>query len=93
MISGKTRLIAHIGYPTESFKAPMIYNLGLLILKERKIFGIQSALDPDLEEVLAFMHEHRIAPPIWKTCRLEQAADAHRALGDREVVGRILLVP
>ncbi|MBI1245425.1 MAG: shikimate dehydrogenase [Alphaproteobacteria bacterium] len=26
MISGKTRLIAHIGVPTESFKAPMIYN-------------------------------------------------------------------
>ncbi len=26
MITGKTRLIAHIGYPTESFKAPMIYN-------------------------------------------------------------------
>lgn len=26
MISGKTRLIAHLGYPTESFKAPMIYN-------------------------------------------------------------------
>jgi shikimate dehydrogenase len=25
-ISGKTTLIAHIGYPTESFKAPMIYN-------------------------------------------------------------------
>jgi shikimate dehydrogenase len=26
MISGKTTLIAHIGYPTGSFKAPMIYN-------------------------------------------------------------------
>ena len=26
MISGKTVLIAHIGYPTESFKAPLIYN-------------------------------------------------------------------
>lgn len=26
MISGKTLLIAHIGYPTESFKAPLIYN-------------------------------------------------------------------
>jgi shikimate dehydrogenase len=26
MITGKTRLIAHFGYPTESFKAPMIYN-------------------------------------------------------------------
>src|SRR5450432_3020336 len=26
MISGKTKLIAHLAYPTESFKAPMIYN-------------------------------------------------------------------
>src|ERR1700747_1129479 len=26
MIDGKTKLIAHLGYPTESFKAPMIYN-------------------------------------------------------------------
>lgn len=26
MISGKTRLIAHLGYPTEAFKAPLIYN-------------------------------------------------------------------
>ena len=25
-ISGRTRLIAHLGYPTESFRAPMIYN-------------------------------------------------------------------
>ena len=26
MIDGHTKLIAHVGYPTESFKAPMIYN-------------------------------------------------------------------
>jgi shikimate dehydrogenase len=26
MISGKTTLIAHLGYPTAAFKAPMIYN-------------------------------------------------------------------
>ena len=26
MISGKTTIIAHVGYPTESFKAPLIYN-------------------------------------------------------------------
>ena len=25
-ISGRTKLIAHLGYPTQSFKAPMIYN-------------------------------------------------------------------
>ena len=26
MINGNTRLLAHVGYPTSSFKAPMIYN-------------------------------------------------------------------
>lgn len=26
MINGRTQIIAHIGFPTESFKAPMIYN-------------------------------------------------------------------
>lgn len=26
MISGKTKLIGHLGFPTESFKAPLIYN-------------------------------------------------------------------
>jgi shikimate dehydrogenase len=26
MANGKTKLIPHIGYPTESFKASMIYN-------------------------------------------------------------------
>ncbi len=26
MITGRTRLVAHLGWPTESFKAPMIYN-------------------------------------------------------------------
>jgi shikimate dehydrogenase len=26
MISGRTTVIAHVGYPTEAFKAPMIYN-------------------------------------------------------------------
>jgi shikimate dehydrogenase len=26
MITGKTRLVVHVGFPTESFKAPMIYN-------------------------------------------------------------------
>jgi shikimate dehydrogenase len=26
MITGRTRIVAHLGYPTEAFKAPMIYN-------------------------------------------------------------------
>jgi shikimate dehydrogenase len=34
MIDGRTKLIAHIGYPTETFKAPMIYNP---LFEKRKI--------------------------------------------------------
>ena len=26
MITGRTEIVAHLGYPTESFTAPMIYN-------------------------------------------------------------------
>lgn len=26
MITGRTRIVAHLGYPTEGFKAPMVYN-------------------------------------------------------------------
>src|SRR4051812_28740471 len=26
MITGRTTVVAHLGYPTEAFKAPMIYN-------------------------------------------------------------------
>ena len=26
MINGNTEIIAHIGYPTHTFKSPMIYN-------------------------------------------------------------------
>ena len=40
MITGRTRLIAHLGYPTASFTAPMIYNPWF----ERK--GIEAAVVP-----------------------------------------------
>lgn len=72
---------------------PVNINLGLLILKEWEIRGIQSATRDELAEVLDFMHTHGIEPTVWQTLPLEQAAQAHRLLADREAIGRILLVP
>jgi acryloyl-coenzyme A reductase len=72
---------------------PIEINLGLLILKEYEIIGVQSASREELKEVLQFMHENKIEPVIWKTMPLEQAAEAHRELSDRKVIGRILLKP
>lgn len=70
---------------------PIEINLGLLIIKEWELYGVQSASGPELAEILSFMHLHRIAPVIWRTFALQDAADAHRALADRRVIGRVLL--
>ena len=72
---------------------PVEINLGLLIIKEWELYGVQSASRDSLKEILQFMHGTGIEPVIWKSLPLEQAADAHRELANREVVGRILLVP
>ena len=77
----------------ELFGKPVEINLGLMIIKEWGLFGVQSASGPELAEVLAFMHAHRLAPVIARTLPLENAPEAHRALADREVIGRVLLKP
>jgi NADPH:quinone reductase-like Zn-dependent oxidoreductase len=70
---------------------PVELNLGLLILKEWELYGVQSASHDDLEEVLQFMHRAKLQPVIWKTMPLDQVAEAHRELANREVIGRIIL--
>jgi acryloyl-coenzyme A reductase len=68
-------------------------NLGLLIIKEFELRGVQSANRDELREVLEFMNRHKLQPVIWKSLPLEHAEEAHRELANREVVGRMLLVP
>ena len=72
---------------------PIEINLGLLIIKEWELHGVQSASRDELEEIFRFMHETGIEPVVWKTLPLSQAAEAHRELANREAVGRVLLVP
>jgi acryloyl-coenzyme A reductase len=72
---------------------PVEINLGLLIIKEFELHGVQSASREDLKEILQFMHENRIEPVIWKSLPLEQAGEAHRELANREVIGRVVLAP
>jgi len=59
MISGKTNIIAHLGYPTESFKAPLIYkpyfeSIGvdaIALLEHLSKGGPALALFPPVEQV------------------------------------------
>jgi D-arabinose 1-dehydrogenase-like Zn-dependent alcohol dehydrogenase len=71
---------------------PVSINLGLLIIKEFRIEGVQSASREELREILDFMHSNDIKPEVWRQLPLEEAAEAHRQLADRQAVGRILLM-
>jgi acryloyl-coenzyme A reductase len=82
--------IAVIG---ELHGTPVEINLGLLIIKEFEFHGVQSANGDELREILEFMHSHKLEPVIFKSLPLDQAAEAHRELADRKVIGRMLLVP
>ncbi len=77
----------------ELYGKPVEINLALVILKEWEIYGVESASRDDLNEILHFMQRTGLTPAIWKTMPLDAAAEAHRLLTNREVVGRIVLTP
>jgi shikimate dehydrogenase len=52
MIDGQTRLIAHIGYPTETFKSPMIYNP---FFEARKINAVVVPMGCKSEDYASFL--------------------------------------
>jgi shikimate 5-dehydrogenase len=54
MINGRTELIAHLGYPTESFTAPMIYNPWFV---SRGINAVVVPMGVRAEDYPAFLHQ------------------------------------
>jgi shikimate dehydrogenase len=52
MIDGRTRIIAHIGYPTETFKSSMIYNP---FFAQRKINAAVVPMGCTSEDYAAFL--------------------------------------
>jgi shikimate dehydrogenase len=64
MISGKTTLIAHLGYPTEAFKAPMIYNPWF---EKQGIDAVVMPMGVKVEDYRAFL------PVLFKTTNLRGA--------------------
>jgi shikimate dehydrogenase len=64
MISGKTTLIAHLGYPTEGFKAPMIYNPWF---EKNGIDAVVMPMGVKVEDYAAFL------PLLFKTTNIRGA--------------------
>jgi NADPH:quinone reductase-like Zn-dependent oxidoreductase len=64
---------------------------GLLILKELEIRGSFATSVQELQEAFNLVIEKKIKPVVSEVLPLARAADAHRMLHDRAVVGRIVL--
>ncbi len=60
---------------------------------ELKIIGSNSFYDDDLSALMQMIGEGRMKPVIDKVLPLEQAAEGLRLIEDREVIGKVVVVP
>jgi len=67
------------------------FNPALAILKELEFVGSAHATVTDLQHVIALVERGRITPEIGLSLPVAKAAEAHRAMEAREVVGRVVL--
>lgn len=68
-------------------------NPGAIILRGLEIHGSASCTARDLGDVFAMVEAGTLVPRIDRTLPLDRAAEAHRLLAERQVVGRVVLLP
>ena len=67
-------------------------NPGLPILRELEIIGSAHTAGTDLQQVIQLVRSGAITPEIGASLKLEDAAEAHRMMGAKDVAGRVVLV-
>jgi NADPH:quinone reductase-like Zn-dependent oxidoreductase len=60
---------------------------------ELKIIGSNSYYDDDLQALMRLIQDGKIRPVVDKVLPLEQAAEGLRLIRDREVIGKVVVVP
>ncbi|APR84341.1 Alcohol dehydrogenase [Minicystis rosea] len=68
-------------------------NPGMLIVRGLSILGGVSCSARDLTDVFAMVESGALVPRIDRRLPLDRAAEAHRLLAERKVVGRVVLEP
>ena len=71
----------------------LAFNAGAVILFSYRILGSHGASHRDLVECIDLLAKGSLSMHIDRALPLAQAADAHRLLADRGVVGRVVLQP
>lgn len=67
-------------------------NPAMAILKEISLVGSGHATVADLQKVIGLVAQGKITPEIAASVPLENAAEAHRMMEDRQTSGRVLLL-
>lgn len=61
--------------------------------RQLRLAGSKNATLTELQTVMTLVAEGKLKPVIHTTLPLEQAAQAHRVVGSREVFGKVVLLP
>jgi acryloyl-coenzyme A reductase len=72
---------------------PLKINPGAVILFGYQLLGSAGCTRTDLEDALELVRRKELKVTIDRVLPLEQAAEAHKLLADRGVVGRVILTP
>ncbi|MGA9524067.1 MAG: alcohol dehydrogenase catalytic domain-containing protein [Myxococcaceae bacterium] len=73
--------------------SPVFLNPGLVIVKELEILGAYATTRDELDQAFALVESGKLKPWISESMPLAEAAKAHFRLENREIAGRLVLVP
>jgi NADPH:quinone reductase-like Zn-dependent oxidoreductase len=98
MASGETRNVLRLA--RQAVSIPIFTPLGLMDTN-RSVAGVNvghlwsetEMLVGELKELLSLYNEGKIKPLVDSSFPFEKAADAHRRLGERRNIGKVVLVP
>jgi NADPH:quinone reductase-like Zn-dependent oxidoreductase len=76
---------------TTGYKAEL--HMGLMFTRHLTVFGVFMGSKEDMRQIVEMLNRGRIHPAVHQTFPLERAADAHRALEERNFFGKLVLVP
>ena len=74
------------GYRTE-------LHLGLMFTRHLTVFGVYMGSRKDMGQIVEMLNRGKIRPTIHQVFPLEQAADAHRMMEERNFFGKLVLRP
>jgi acryloyl-coenzyme A reductase len=72
---------------------PVNFNLAFMIQKGIRMIGCKSTRWTQLHDLVEMTRRGLFTPDVGQVMPLEHAAEAHRQLEDRQVIGRTVLVP